>query len=112
MLMKRYQSRVNNHFGAKYTAQELLSCSPKFFLLYIEFCLRDTDRARADLSTIHLHHVTPVETDPTNKNLWHFSNIMPILDIENLKQGSKRDRDSEQQHEKRVLRFLKTVHIN
>ena len=31
-LLKRYQSRVDNHFGTqKYKAEDLLKCTPEFF---------------------------------------------------------------------------------
>ena len=112
-LIKRFQSRLDNHFKpSKHKAEELLSCSKAFFKTYIEFCLRDTDRATMDLSLIDLHHVQPVDTDPENQSLWHWTNILPVTEEENLKQSKNRDKDQEKQHKKRILRFLQTIHIN
>ena len=112
-LIKRYQSRIDNHFGySKHKAEELLSCSKAFFKSYIQFCLKDTSRATIDLAIIDLHHVMPVDTDPNNLTLWHFSNIMPVTEEENLKQSKNRDKESEIKHKNRVLRFLHTIHIN
>jgi hypothetical protein len=112
-LIKRYQSRIDNHFGCGiYKAEELLSCSKAFFKTYIEFCLKDTNRATMNLEIMDLHHITPVDTDPENLSLWHFSNIMPVTEEENLKQSKNRDKESEKKHKNRVLRFLHTVHIS
>ena len=112
MLFKRVQSRINNHFKSeKHKAEDLLSCSPKFFFSYIHFCLKDTRRARIDLSKINLHHVTPLESDPDNLDLWHFTNIMPVLESENLRQGSNRDREKEEEQLRRVIRFLKSIQL-
>lgn len=112
-LFKRYQSRLNNHFGTHaHKAEELLSCSKSFFKSYIDFCLRDTNRATVDLADIDLHHVIPVNTDPTSIALWHWSNIMPVTELENLHQSSNRDKQKEKIHKSRVLRFLHTIHLN
>jgi hypothetical protein len=112
-LFKRYQSRIDNHFKPdKHKAEELLSCSKAFFTMYVEFCLRDTNRATMDLSLIDLHHIIPVITDPTNLDLWHWTNIMPVTEEENLKQSKNRDKEAEKIHKNRVLRFLHTVQIN
>jgi hypothetical protein len=112
-LIKRYSSRIRNHFqSSEHDVQELLGCSPKFFKLYIDFCLKDTKTTGIDMANIHLHHVKPVQTDPTNLDLWHFTNILPVLDEDNLKQGETRDKNSEAQHLKRIVRFLRTVTIN
>jgi hypothetical protein len=112
-LFKRYQSRVDNHFGlGKNKAEDLLSCSKSFFKNYIEFCLRDTKRATMDLAEIDLHHVVPVNTDPVNINLWHWTNIMPVTESENLQQYSNRDKQKEKTHKSRVLRFLHTIQLN
>ena len=118
-LIKRYQSRIDNHFHAynlpktlERKAEELLSCSKSFFKTYIEFCLRDTNRARMDLALIDLHHVVPVDTDPSNLNLWHWTNIMPVTETENLKQSNNVDKQKENLHKNRVLRFLQTVKLS
>jgi len=112
-LFKRYQSRVDNHFGTKvYKAEDLLSCSKSFFNTYIEFCLRDTNRATINLTEIDLHHVTPVNTDPEDLKLWHWSNILPVTELENLKQGTNIDKQKEKIHKNRVLRFLHTIQLN
>jgi len=112
-LIKRYQSRVDNHFGTHtYKAEDLLSCSKSFFKTYIEFCLRDTNRATMDLTEIDLHHVTPVNTDVADLKLWHWSNILPVTELENLHQSSNRDKQKEKIHKARVLRFLHTIQLN
>ena len=112
-LIKRYQSRIDNHFiNTKHKAEDLLSCSSKFFTTYIKFCLSDTNRARIDLGLIELHHVIPVITSPGDLNLWHWTNVLPVLEEENLHQGSNRDKDLEKNHKNRIMRFLLSVQIN
>ena len=112
-LIKRYQSRINNHFpNNHYKAEDLLSCSRSFFKTYIEFCLRDTNRATMDLALIDLHHVTPVNIDVTNLTLWHWSNILPVTEEENLKIGTNIDKQGVKTHKARVLRFLHTIQLN
>ena len=111
-LIKRYQSRVDNHLGIKYKAEDLLSCSKSFFKTYIEFCLRDTNRATMDLTDIDLHHVIPVNTDVADLKLWHWSNILPVTELENLHQSSNRDKQKEKIHKARVLRYLHTIQLN
>jgi hypothetical protein len=111
-LFKRYQSRIDNFFGlGKHKAEDLLSCLKAFFKVYIEFCLRDTNRATIDLALIDLHHIVPVITDPKNLDLWHWSYIMPVTEEENLKIGKNIDKSKLEIHKNRVLRFLRTIQL-
>jgi hypothetical protein len=64
------------------------------------------------LSLIDLNHITPVSTDPSNLSLWHFSNIMPVTEEENLHQSKNIDKVAEKLQKSRVLRFLHTIHIS
>ncbi len=112
-LIKRYQSRIDNHFGlGKHKAEELLSCSKVFFKTYIEFCLRDTNRATMDLSLIDLHHLIAVKNDPANLELWHWTNILPVTEEENLHQGTNIDKSQLEKHQTRLIRFLRSVIIH
>ena len=113
MFLKRYQSRIDNHFNTKkYKAEDLLCCSHSFFKMYIEYCLSDTKRARIDLTEIDLHHVIPVNTNPEDLTLWHWTNIFPVIEEENLRQADNRDKNLEKNHQSRIIRFLQKIQIN
>ena len=65
-LLKRYQSRIDNHFANQqaYKAEDLLHCSPEFFVRWIKWCLRDLSKSRYSWDDIEIGHVRPVSTYP------------------------------------------------
>ena len=106
-LFKRYQSRLNNHFGyKKYKAEFLLGCSKEFFKKWILFALKDTGKNISMLDELDLHHVKSVNSSPKDLSLWCWMNILPITEKENLQRGDTRDKNEELIQQKRVIRFL------
>ena len=108
-LLKRYQSRIDNHFGAStYKAEDLLSCSKEFFKLWIDFNLENNK----DYSDIHLAHVRPVTT--FNKNpliAFHWTNVYPLTREQNLRQSDNRDTELEKHQQRQVIKYLQTIKL-
>ena len=114
-LLKRYQSRVDNYYRGqrKLKAEDLLMCSPEFFVKWIQWCLRDMVRAKHSYDDIEIHHVRPVSTFPDNDlSGWSWINTLPVTQSENLEQGKDRDMGKEKTQIRRVTRFLKSCNID
>ena len=45
-----------------YKAEDLLHCSPEFFVRWIKWCLRDLSKSRYSWEDIEIGHVRPVST--------------------------------------------------
>jgi hypothetical protein len=83
-LLKRYQSRIDNYFGTqnqnvpRHKAEDLLHCTPQFFVEWIEWCLKDQNRARYSWDNIEIGHVRPVTTfDNNDLTGWCWVNTLP-----------------------------------
>ena len=56
-LLKRYQSRIDNYFGTKiHKAEDLLKCTPEFFVNWIVWCKKDMNKSKQPWSSIELGH--------------------------------------------------------
>ena len=113
-LLKRYQSRADNYFGTKsHSAEDLLHCSPEFFVKWLKWCLRDSSRSRLTWDKVEIGHVRPVSSfDDNDLSGWCWINTLPQTQEENLEQGSDRDKEKESKHISRVIRFLKSVDVD
>ena len=113
-LIKRYQSRLDNHFNKQlYKAEDVLKCNAKFFKKWICFCITDTQLYGEPLNNIHLHHVKPINSFTKDNVLqaFHWTNVLPVTEEMNIALGDQRDKVSEKQQTKRVLRFLKKIKL-
>lgn len=111
-LMLKNRARLNKHYKSGYECYELISCNQDFLKRWFEYHFSiDTDLSFSNYGSLwHIDHVLPCaifdkDDEKHIRQCFHWSNLMPLLAVSNLKKGAKICYISINEQNKRIQEF-------